>query len=374
MVTFRTVGGVEGFTALMARDEPVPAIPAHPVPGSAADSPFGTSMEWRSLRGRVAQVVAGARVSGSNAMVTIFASPRYGRTPAGTTTGVPAASFRSALRSWEVGDEDIVVLGSDMVGAVVADWHPDGLANFVEAMSLRAGTPAFIWGASLYPTDGDDTDDLIGAAVARLGLAQADDAPELAAIPSQGTAGRALFAVLGAAALGAGVLVPVTMSSGPPSPIAPSTSARHLADGTNRMGSPPSVGTSSPEQAGAASASQSSSSSGPAQSTGSLLGSVGGSVPGLVPAPAGGNVAGPATSSPNADPPASPPGSGLLPGGSGSSGVSAASTPTTTLVPTTIATTPTTTTTTTTPPSPTTTTTTTVPARSGGGCFLIFCG
>jgi hypothetical protein len=373
MVMFRTVGGADGLAALASWSEHVPEAPslAHP---PLADGPFAASAEWRSLRGRVGQVVATAGATGSSAVVAIFACPRRSRIGQVSTPSFAAGAFRSALRAWRVGEDRIVVLGGDMVGAVLPDWHPDALANLVEAMSVRPGMPAFIWGASLCPTDGEDADDLLGVAVARLGLAQAADAPDFAAPIDSGRAGRAVFALLATAALGAGILVPVTMSSGPPAPVLPSASSRHLAAGASPFGGASSANGSSPARASAAPGSSSTAPSAPAQRPGSLLAGVGGSAPGVVPSPSGANVPAPSSSTPNpAGSPGPGPGSGPLSGGTGLNGVSAASTPTTTPLPTpTTTTAPPTTTTTTIAPTPTTTTT--APPHSGGGCFLIFCG
>ena len=371
MVMFRTVGGADGLAALASWSEPLPAAPSlsH---ARLAEGRFAASAEWRVLRGRVGQMAAGAEATGSSAIVAIFACPRHGGTRPVPSPSFAAGAFRSALRAWRVGEDGIVVLGGDMVGAVLPDWHPDALTNLVDAMSVRPGMPAFIWGASLCPTDGEDADDLLGVAVARLGLAQAADAPDFATPIDSGRAGRAVFAVLAAAALGAGVLVPVTMSSGPPAPVLPSISSRHLAARAGALGGPSSA--KAPTAAGGTPGSSSTAPSPPSRSSGSLLAGVGGSAPGVVPSPSGGHVPAPSSSAPSqAGSPGPGAGSGPLSDGTGSNGVPARSTPTTTPLPSTTTTTtapPATTTTTTTPP-PTTTTTT---PHSGGGCILIFCG
>ena len=175
------------------------------------DHPFCVSPGWRALREAADASVLAAGVVGEGPVVVLFDTRPPGRVapPDGATV------LEAALRSCMDHRGTVLGLGDDLVGMVLPVGGPAILQGLVERVGHVPGAPAFAWGASQFPADGAGADDLLSVAVGRLGDLRVAGQRPGGDVGGPRRHRRTAGAIAAAAALLGGVLLPVTLTSGP---------------------------------------------------------------------------------------------------------------------------------------------------------------
>ena len=182
---------------------------------ATGEHPFSVSPGWRAFRGAIDEVLSVTATTGTGPVVALFDLRPPGASPV-QLHGVDAAgALESALVTYGLPSGRTRALGDDLLGVLVPAGGPHELQRLVEALGRAPGVPPFAWGASAYPHDGAHADDLLSAAVGRLGDLRAvgDDAAEV--VGSRRRRRRTAGAVVACAALLGGVLLPVVLTTGP---------------------------------------------------------------------------------------------------------------------------------------------------------------
>ena len=183
---------------------------------ATSDHPFSVPAGWRAFRGAIGEALLATGTTGAGPVVALFDLRPPGAAPVQHDHGVEAAAaLESALVACGLPPGRTLALGDDLLGVLVPTGGPHELQRLVEAVGRAPDVPPFAWGASAFPHDGAHADDLLSAAVGRLGdlRAAGHDAAEV--FGSRRRRRRTVGAVAACAALLGGVLLPVALTTGP---------------------------------------------------------------------------------------------------------------------------------------------------------------